>query len=89
MAAIGHYDKPILHGLCTLGFAARAILKRCGNNDPSRFDSISVRFSKHVFPGDTLVTEMWRDAGSKIRFQTRVKERDEIVLSHGILQLRD
>jgi len=89
MASIGHYEKPILHGLCTMGFAARAILKRCGDNDQSRFDSISVRFSKHVFPGDTLVTEMWRDSGSKIHFQTRVKERDVIVLSHGVLQLRD
>lgn len=89
MAALGHYDKPILHGLCSMGFAARAILKRCGDNDPSRFDSISVRFSKQVFPGDTLVTEMWRDTGAKIHFQTRVKERDVIVLSHGHLQLRD
>lgn len=89
MAAIGLYEKPILHGLCTMGFAARAILKRWGDNDPSRFDSISVRFAKHVFPGDTLVTEMWREIEGVIRFQTKVKERDVIVLSHGLLQLRD
>jgi len=89
MAAIGHYEKPILHGLCTMSFAARAILKRCGDNDPSRFDSISVRFSRHVFPGDTLVTEMWCDNEGEIHFQTRVKERDVVVLSHGLMRLRD
>lgn len=89
MAAKGGYEKPILHGLCTLGFAARAILKRCGGNDPSRFESISVRFSRHVFPGDTLVTEMWRETASEIHFQTKVRERDVVVLSNGLMRLRD
>ena len=88
MAAIGHHEKPILHGLCTMGFAARAVLKRCAGNDASRFDSISVRFSRPVFPGETLLTEMWRDQGDAILFQTRVKERDVIVLSQGELRLR-
>ncbi len=89
MAAIGHYEKPILHGLCTMGFAARAVLKHCGDNDPSRFDSISVRFSNHVFPGDTLVSQMWRETEGLIRFQTKAKERDVVVLSQGWIRLRE
>ena len=89
MAAIGGYEKPILHGLCTMGFAARAILKRCAGNDPSRFDAISVRFSQQVFPGDTLVTDMWRETEGEIWFQTKAKERGAVVLSRGWLQLRD
>lgn len=88
MAASGGYEKPILHGLCTMGFAARAILKRCADNDPDRFKSVNVRFSRHVFPGDTLVTEMWRESGNEIRFQTKVKERALVVLSHGVVGLR-
>ena len=88
MAAIGHYDKPILHGLCTMGFAARALLKHWADNDPRRFESMRVRFSRHVFPGDTLTTEMWRQSQDEIQFQTRVKERDVVVLSHGGLRLR-
>ncbi|MDE2635512.1 MAG: MaoC/PaaZ C-terminal domain-containing protein [Chloroflexota bacterium] len=89
MAAIGHFEKPILHGLCTMGFAARAVLKRCAGNEPKRFDSISVRFSSHVYPGETLVTEIWRDKSDTILFQTKVKERDIVVLSQGEMRLPD
>jgi 3-hydroxyacyl-CoA dehydrogenase/3a,7a,12a-trihydroxy-5b-cholest-24-enoyl-CoA hydratase len=88
MATIGNFEKPILHGLCTLGFAARAVLKRCAANEPKRFDSISVRFASHVFPGETLVTEVWRLTADTIRFRTKVKERDVIVLSQGEMRLQ-
>lgn len=88
LVASGGYERPILHGLCTMGFAARAILKRCADNDPDRFKSVNVRFSRHVFPGDALVTEMWRESDNEIRFQTKVKERALVVLSHGVMQLQ-
>lgn len=88
MAAIGNFEKPILHGLCTMGFAARAVLKRCADNEPKRFDSISVRFSSHVYPGETLVTEIWQVKADTVLFQTKVKERDVVVLSQGELRLR-
>ena len=89
LVASGGYARPILHGLCTMGFASRAILKRCAENDPKRFRSVNVRFSRHVFPGDTLVTEMWRESNEEIHFQTMVKERACAVLSHGVMQLQD
>ncbi|MYD11452.1 MAG: 3-alpha,7-alpha,12-alpha-trihydroxy-5-beta-cholest-24-enoyl-CoA hydratase [Chloroflexi bacterium] len=88
MAAIGNFEKPILHGLCTLGFSARAILKGLCGNDAHRLVAISARFAHHVFPGETLVTEMWRNDAGEIRFQTKAKERDAVVLSQASAQLR-
>ncbi len=89
MAARGGYHVPILHGLCTFGFAARAILKRCCGNDAEKLRSISARFSSHVFPGEMLVTEIWQLPEGELRFQTRTQERGEIVLSDGCAGLAD
>ncbi len=87
MAAVGGFEKPILHGLCTFGFAARAVLKHFCDNDPQRFRSIKVRFARHVFPGDTLTTEMWQESDSKVVFRTKVEARDALVLSHAAVEL--
>ncbi|MBE2197189.1 MAG: MaoC family dehydratase N-terminal domain-containing protein [Anaerolinea sp.] len=81
------FDHPILHGLCTLGFAARAVLETYAGNDPARFHSVKVRFSKHVFPGETIMTEMWPLSETEIILQARVAERDAIVLSNALVTL--
>jgi len=96
------FDKPILHGLCTFGFAARAVINAFSKGDPRFFKSIKVRFADSVFPGETLVTEMWRvpqaraagessdpnkNAGDTIVFRTKVKERDKVVLSNAAIEL--
>lgn len=88
MAAIGNFDRPILHGLCTLGFGARAVLKRFCDNDAERLAGISARFAHHVFPGETLITDMWDMGAGEVRFQTKAKERDAVVLSNASAQLR-
>ena len=58
------FPRPILHGLCSYGTACRAILSTVAAYQPERITQFDVRFSKPVFPGETLVTEMWADGGT-------------------------
>ena len=78
--------KPILHGLCTLGIATRAAIDALAGGDSDRLKSMSVRFSRPVYPGETIQTEFYGD-GPEYRFRARVLERDVVVLDRGTVRL--
>lgn len=78
--------KPILHGLCTYGFGMRAVARAVAGGDATRLREISARFTKPVWPGDTLRTEVWTE-GDRVWFRTSTKERGDAVLSHGTARL--
>ncbi|KDP36850.1 hypothetical protein JCGZ_08141 [Jatropha curcas] len=80
IAKVAGFSRPILHGLCTLGFAVRAIIKCLCRGDPSLVKNISGRFLLHVYPGETLITEMWLE-GLRVLYQAKIKERNRAVLS--------
>jgi acyl dehydratase len=77
-----NFERPILHGLCTLGVAGHALLKMCCAYDPSCLRALQVRFSAPVYPGETLRTEIWRES-EHIAFRCWAVERDVLVISHG------
>ena len=87
-AALAGYDRPIIHGLCTFGFAGRAVLRTYCENDPAKFKSIKVRFSRPAWPGDTIVTQMWKEADDKIIIRAHTKERPgDYILTNGAVEL--
>jgi acyl dehydratase len=81
-AKMAGFNTPILHGLCTFGHVGRAILHACCDGDPARFKAFEVRFAGVVYPGETIVTEIWRD-GSNAIVQAKAKERDEVVIANA------
>jgi len=85
-AKLGGLDRPILHGLCTYGFAGRAILHSlCGSN-PARFKSFAVRFMGPVFPGDTLITEGWKKGNGAYIIHTKTRD-GRVVLGNAVAEV--
>lgn len=78
------FDDVFLHGLCTLGFAARALINVLGDGDPQTLTSISCRFVKPVKLDSELRTAIWRN-GDEVRFQTL--QGDVVSLSSGAATL--
>lgn len=79
--------RPILHGLCTYGYIGRAVLNRACGGDPAKLKRLSGRFSKPVWPGDTLVVEGFVSDG-RILIRASTKERpDEQVFTNAFAEL--
>ena len=81
-AAMGGFDRPILHGLCTYGFTGRALLSALADNDVTRFHHIEGRFSSPVMPGDALTVRVWRTGEGEAVFTTSVGDR--VVIDQGL-----
>lgn len=80
------FPQPILHGLCTWGIAAHAVVKACCDYDAARLRRFETRFSKPVLPGETLSVEIWRD-GTEVSFRAWVREREAKVLDNGYAEI--
>lgn len=87
IAAKAGFERPILHGMCSLGLAARAIIQHYCDYDPDRLAGMFVRFSRPVTPGETLRFEFFED-GNTLRFRARIVERDVVVLDRCYAQLK-
>ncbi|MBU2550563.1 MAG: MaoC family dehydratase N-terminal domain-containing protein [Proteobacteria bacterium] len=85
-AAMGGFDRPILHGLCTLGYTGRAILHSVCGSDPARMKALSCRFTGVVFPGDTLTIEGWQLEPGKYTFQTKTQD-GRVVLGNALAEV--
>jgi acyl dehydratase len=82
---------PILHGLCTYGMIGRAFIDQECEGDPTRMARITGRFSKPVWPGETLVVEGWRDMDRedpRVVLQASTLERGEPVFTNAFATLK-
>jgi len=85
-ASSAGYERPILHGLSTMGLVARALIHACCNGSANALQEIALRFTAPVYPGDTIRTVIWQD-GPALHFRAEAVERDVVVIDNGIAAL--
>lgn len=73
------FERPILHGLCTMGIVCHALLRVLADYHEGRLKMMRVRFAGVVLPGETVRTEIWSDGS----FRARVVERNAVVVDDG------
>lgn len=82
------FEKPILHGLCTYGVACQSLVRAVCDHDATRLRGMGARFTKPVYPGETIRTQWWRgSAADQIQFRCLSVERDEVVLDRGVANI--
>jgi acyl dehydratase len=84
-AARAGFERPLLHGLCTLGYLTRAVLRAVTGSDPSGIRGVRARFAAPVHAGEVLVTELWRD-GDRLVAQMK-NAAGTVVLSDAAVDL--
>jgi acyl dehydratase len=86
-AKLGGFDVPILHGLCSYGIVCKAVVDNALGGDVTKVARYQARFAGVVFPGETIVTSMWRE-GNQVLLAAKTKERGTPVISNAAVTLR-
>jgi len=83
-AKLGGFPKPILHGLCSYGYVARAVLIKCCNDDPTKLKEYFARFRGVVYPGDKLVISIWNVEKGKVVIETKTGDGRVVIANASI-----
>ncbi|MEY2419906.1 MAG: hypothetical protein QOG90_2586 [Actinomycetota bacterium] len=76
----------IAHGLCTMAMTSQAAIKVAADGDPGRLKRLAVRMSKNVFPGNDVVTTLYRGAAPGT-FPFEAHSAGELVISNGLAEI--
>jgi len=77
------FDRPIMHGLCTHGFACRACIRSLVPGEPEKVRRISCRFSRPLYPGVPIQTRIWSVAPGSAVWRVVNAQTQEVVIDQG------
>ncbi|MCP3954825.1 MAG: SDR family NAD(P)-dependent oxidoreductase, partial [Desulfobacterales bacterium] len=80
------FEKPIMHGLCTHGFACRALIDKLIPREPEKARRMACRFSKTLYPGMPIQTQIWKLEDGRALWRTVNMETGDTVIDNGIFE---
>lgn len=82
------FERPILQGLATYGVAGLAAISALGDDQPARLAGLNARFTAPVYPGETLLTQIWRQGETEAALRVIVAKRGVVAIDNGKVTLR-
>jgi len=88
-AKMAGFEKPIMHGLCTYGYSCRALIQSLTPGEPEKVRRLKCRFSKPLYPGDPIKTQIWKTEANKAVWKTINARTGDEVITNGIFEFGD
>ncbi|MGM0452934.1 MAG: SDR family NAD(P)-dependent oxidoreductase [Thermodesulfobacteriota bacterium] len=85
-AKMAGFEKPIMHGLCTHGYACRALIQSLIPGAPEKIHRLNCRFSKPLYPGDPIRTRIWKTEDGRAVWQVVNSRTGDTVISNGVFE---
>jgi len=88
-AKMAGFEKPIMHGLCTHGYACRALIEALVPGEPQRVRRLDCRFKRPLYPGMPIKTLIWKIDDGKALWRVIGAESGEVVIDNGVFEYGD
>ncbi|MEJ2167048.1 MAG: SDR family NAD(P)-dependent oxidoreductase [Desulfobacterales bacterium] len=88
-AKMAGFDKPIMHGLCTHGYACRALIESLCSGQPQQVRRLDCRFKRPLYPGVPIKTLIWKIGDSRALWRVINAETNEVVMDNGVFEYGD
>lgn len=80
------FEKPIMQGLCSFGYACRLAVKDLVPHEPKRIKSIEAQMRSPLYPGTDVELRLWKAGEGKAFFRLVNLATGQLVLEKGILE---
>jgi NAD(P)-dependent dehydrogenase (short-subunit alcohol dehydrogenase family)/acyl dehydratase/putative sterol carrier protein len=88
-AKMAGFERPIMHGLCTHGYACRALIEKLVPGEPQKVRRLDCRFKRPLYPGVPIKTLIWQIDDGQALWRIINAESGEIVIDNGVFESGD
>ena len=85
-AKMAGFEKPIMHGLCTYGYACRALMASLIPGEPEKVRRLACRFASALYPGEPIKTLIWKMKNGKALWRTVHANTGDTIIDRGIFE---
>ena len=88
-AEMAGFERPIMHGLCTHGYACRALIEKLVPGEPQKVRRLDCRFKRPLYPGVPIKTLIWQIDDGQALWRVINAESGEVVIDNGVFEYGD